>query len=399
MHHPAMERTWLEINLDVLQTNFDIVTSYMQAGAKLLVVTKGDGYGMGAEVVANLLGPRDIVAGFAVASLDEGIALRHSPGGQGKLVLLFCYSPPTRAAEMAAYDLTTTLWSAEQAKALSEQAKVRGIRVKSHIKLDTGMCRLGVPSRWPDQIGAAVAECEAILSCEHLDITGIYTHFATSGWLDTTQTDRQFANFQAVVQALEAKGYKLPETHCANSGATMFHPHMHHNLVRSGCMLYGIQCCWQEQHQHAAMHPVQVRGRIAQIQHLRPGDFIGYDQAYPVEAPMTIAVLATGYGDGIPARIFGTTGPLVNGTVAPVVGISMDQMMLDITHIEGVTEGQVVTFAGDDNGTSRDIEETGKAMGVHPGDFLTGFPKRVPRIYYKNSEIIAVEGPLGPSHR
>jgi len=160
-------------------------------------------------------------------------------------------------------------------------------------------------------------------------------------------------------------------------------------------MLYGIQCCWTEQLREGARHPMQVRGRIAQIQELAPGDLIGYDQAYAVTEPMTIAILATGYGDGIPARIFGTTGPLVNGKVAPVVGISMDQMMIDITGIEGVKAFQTVTFAGEDHGTVRDMEQTGEAMGVHPGDFLTGFPRRVPRIYYKGGEIVAVEGLLG----
>ena len=394
LQHRAMQRTWLEIDLDVIRHNYDILTSHIQPGTELVVVVKGDGYGNGAGMVADLLGHNALVAGLAVASLDEGIELRRR--GHNKTILLFCYTPPELAAEIAAHDLTTTLWSAEQARALDAAAKAAGCRPRAHIKLDTGMCRLGVACRRPEQIETARAECEEILACEHLDISGIYTHFATSGWLDTKQTDAQFANFKAVVDGLEAKGHTLPQIHCANSGATMFHPRMHCGLVRSGCMLYGIQCCWPDQIRETAKHPMQVRGRIAQIQHLLPGDLIGYDQAYPVTAPMTIAILATGYGDGIPARIFGTTGPLVNGKVAPVVGISMDQMMIDITEIAGVREGQIVTFAGEDHGTVRDIEQTGEAMGVHPGNFLTGFPRRVPRVYYRNGAIIAVEGLLGP---
>jgi len=394
LQHRAMQRTWLEIDLDVIRHNYDILTSHIQPGTELIVVVKGDGYGSGAGVVADLLGHEEIVAGLAVASLDEGIELRRR--GHNKIILLFCYTPPELASEVAAHDLTTTLWSAEQAGALNTEAKAAGCRPKAHIKLDTGMCRLGIACRQPEQITAAIAQCEEILVCKNLDITGIYTHFATSGWLDTAQTDTQFSHFKAVVDGLDAKGYKLPQIHCANSGATMFHPRMHYGLVRSGCMLYGIQCCWTEQAHETAKHPIQVRGRIAQIQNLIPGDLIGYDQAYPVTAPMTIAILAAGYGDGIPARIFGTTGPLVNGNMAPVVGISMDQMMIDISEIEGVREGQVVTFAGADHGTVRDIEQTGVAMGVHPGNFLTGFPRRVPRIYYKGGKIVAVEGLLGP---
>ncbi|MCL2368587.1 MAG: alanine racemase [Oscillospiraceae bacterium] len=394
LEHRAMQRTWLEIDLDVLQHNYDILTSHIQPGTKLLVVVKGDGYGLGAGVVADLFGHNEIVAGLGVASLDEGIELRRR--GHNKTIMLFCYIPPELAPEIALHDLTATLWSVEQAQALDKYAKAAGCRVKAHIKLDTGMCRLGITCRDAAHYAAAIAECEAILALEHLEITGIYTHFATSGWLDTSQTDTQFANFKAVSEALEAKGHHLPQIHCANSGATMFHPHMHFGLVRSGCMLYGIQCCWPEQMHETARHPMQVRGRIAQIRDLVPGDLIGYDRAYPVRAPMTIAILATGYGDGIPARIFGTTGPLVNGKVAPVVGISMDQMMIDITGIEGVTEGQIVTFAGEDHGVMRDIEQTGEAMGVHPGNFLTGFPRRVPRIYYQDGKIVAVEGLLGP---
>ncbi|MCL2563882.1 MAG: alanine racemase [Oscillospiraceae bacterium] len=394
LKHRAMQRTWLEIDLDVLQHNYDILTSHMQPNTSLIVVVKGDGYGNGAGMAADLLGRNEIVAGLAVASLDEGIELRRR--GHDKTILLFCYTPPELAEEIAAHNLTTTLWSAEQARALDAAAKAAGCRVSAHIKLDTGMCRLGVAARRPEHYEAAVAECEAILACEYLDISGIYTHFATSGLLDTEQTDTQFANFKAIVDALEARGHTLPQIHCANSGATMFHPHMHYGLVRSGCMLFGIQCCWSEQVRETATHPMQVRGRIAQIQHLIPGDQIGYDRAYAVTDPMTIAILAAGYGDGIPARIFGTTGPLVNGKVAPVVGISMDQMMIDITDIAGVTAGQIVTFAGADHGTVRDIEQTGAAMGIHPGDFLTGFPRRVPRIYYQGGEIVAVDGLSGP---
>jgi len=394
LQHRAMQRTWMEIDLDALQGNFDILTSHIQPDTRLIVVVKGDGYGAGAGMVADLLGPNAKVAGFGVASLDEGIELRRR--GHEKAVLLFCYTPPELVAEIAAHDLTTTLWSIEQARALDQYAKTRGCRPKAHIKLDTGMCRLGISCRRPDQYAAAIAECEAILALEHLEISGIYTHFATSGWTDTHQTDAQFANFKTVVDALEEKGHPLPQVHCANSGATMFHPQMHYQLVRSGCMLYGIQCCWTERAHAAAKHPIQVRGRIAQIRDLSPGDLIGYDQAYPVKSPMTIAILATGYGDGIPAKIFGTTGPLVNGKVAPVVGISMDQMMIDITGIEEVRAGQVITFEGEDHGTVRDIEQAGAAMGVHPGDLLTGFPQRVPRIYYKGGEIVATQGLLGP---
>ena len=390
--HRAMQRTWLEIDLDVLQHNYDILTSHMGPGTKLIVVVKGDGYGNGAGMVADLFGYNEIVTGLAVASLDEGVALRER--GHTKTILLFCYTPPELAREIAAHDLTTTLWSLEQAIALDAEAQAAGCRPKAHIKLDTGMCRLGINCRRPEQHAAAIAQCEAILALTHLDITGIYTHFATSGWLDTEQTDTQFENFKAIADALESKGHALPQVHCANSGATMFHPHMHYNLVRSGCMLYGIQCCWTEQLRETATHPMQVKSRIAQIKDLAPGERIGYDQAYSVTAPMTIAILAAGYGDGIPARIFGTTGPLVNGKVAPVVGISMDQMMIDITGIPDVAEGQIVTFSGKDHGTYRDIEQTSAAIGVHPGDFLTGFPRRVPRIYYKGGEIVAVDAML-----
>ncbi|MCL2568830.1 MAG: alanine racemase [Oscillospiraceae bacterium] len=394
LKHRAMQRTWLEIDLDVLQNNYDILTSHMQPDTELIVVVKGDGYGAGAAMVADTLGHEKRVAGFAVASLDEGIELRNR--GHKKTILLFCYIPPELAEEIAAYDLTTTLWSAEQARALDEAAKAAGVHIKAHIKLDTGMCRLGIACRYPDQYEAAIAECEEILALEHLDITGIYTHLPTSGWLDTRQTDAGFENFKTIVDALEAKGYKLPQIHCANSGAAMFHPRMHYNLVRSGCILYGIQCLWPDQVREAATHPMRVKARIAQIRELRPGDLIGYDQAYKVTEQMTIAILATGYADGIPARIFGTTGPLVNGKVAPVVGMCMDQMMIDITGIEGVTETQIVTFVGEDHGAYRDLEQTCAAIGVHPGDFPTGFPRRVPRIYYKGGEIIAVDGFLGP---
>jgi len=367
----------------------------MQPGTEIIVVVKDDGYGVGAGMVADYLAPKEPVVGFAVATMDEGLELRRR--GHTKTIILFCYTFPEMAAELAANDLTATLWSAEQARELDKQAALTGCKVKAQIKLDTGMCRLGISCRLPEQHEAAVAECEEILALENLEITGIYTHFASSGWLDTRQTDSQYTNFRAVVDALLAKGYELPQIHCANSGATIFHPQVHGGLIRSGCMLYGIQCNWPEQPIDEIKHMLQVKGRVLQIRDVVPGDLVGYDQGYLVEKPMTIATLSTGYGDGIPTKVRGTTGPLINGVVAPVLGISMDQMMVDISGIEGVREGQIVTFAGEDAGLVRDVEQFCKDMeNFHPGDFLVGFPQRVPRIYYQDGKIVAAYGMLGP---
>ena len=258
-------------------------------------------------------------------------------------------------------DLTTAIVSGEYARALNRYAREAGCTVKGHIKIDSGMSRLGIVDHHPDQLGQAVAEAEEMLSCERLEIDGIFTHFATSGWKDTEFTDMQFRNFKAVLDALTRKGYHLPRAHCCNSGAVAFHPECELQTVRSGSLLYGFQP--DPTRPVAGLRsPISLKSCVEKSQ-LERGDKIGYNCTYEVQGSMTIAVVPIGYADGLPYGMSNQGCILVNGKRAPVVGtICMDQMMVDITGIEGVRPGQTVTVFGEDND---EMLPGGRAVFLH----------------------------------
>ncbi len=312
-----MSRTWLEVNLDVIRNNYKIARSKLKETTELIAVVKADAYGNGAPVVASILESEPGIYAFAVASFDEAEQLRLH--GVKKPILILGYTAPHLAPELYSLDLTAALVSGEYARALDRYARQSGVTVKGHIKVDSGMSRLGIVNHSPRNFEAAVAEAEEILACDRLIIDGIFTHFATSGWEDTSFTDLQFANFKAVLDALTAKGYQLPHAHCCNSGAVVFHPECELHTVRTGSLLYGFQPDYGRPVPGLVSHS-QLNSSIGQVKNLAPGDKVGYNCTYEVTRDMSIAVIPIGYADGLPYGMSNKGHILVNGQKAPVIG-------------------------------------------------------------------------------
>ncbi len=397
MRNRAMSRTWLEVNLDVIRNNYKIARSKLKETTELIAVVKADAYGNGAPVVASILESEPGIYAFAVASFDEAEQLRLH--GVKKPILILGYTAPHLAPELYSLDLTAALVSGEYARALDRYARQSGVTVKGHIKVDSGMSRLGIVNHSPRNFEAAVAEAEEILACDRLIIDGIFTHFATSGWEDTSFTDLQFANFKAVLDALTAKGYQLPHAHCCNSGAVVFHPECELHTVRTGSLLYGFQPDYGRP-VPGLVSPSQLKSSIGQVKNLAPGDKVGYNCTYEVTRDMSIAVIPIGYADGLPYGMSNKGHILVNGQKAPVIGsVCMDQMMVDITGIEGVRPGQTVTIFGEDNDAFQSMIEVSKEAEAFPPQFFTNITSRVPRVYYENGMVVSYEALTGTGAR
>ncbi|MBQ2697426.1 MAG: alanine racemase [Clostridia bacterium] len=387
MRSRAMSRTWIEVDLDILVNNYRIARSKIKESTGFIAVVKANAYGNGAPVVAAALENEPGLYAFAVASFDEAEELRLR--GIRKPILILGYTAPHLAADLARLDLTTAIVSGEYGRALDRYARDAGCKVKGHIKVDSGMSRLGIMNHGPDQLEAAIAEAEEILACQRLEIDAAFTHFATAGWQDTSFTEQQFNNFKALLDALEARGHKLPRSHCCNSGAVAFHPRCELSTVRSGSLLYGYQPDGKRPVEGLRM-PTQLKSSVGQVKDLRPGDKVGYNLTYECTQPMTIAVIPIGYADGLPYSFSNKGRVLINGQWAPVVGtICMDQMMVDITGIEGVRPGQTITIFGEDNDVITNLFEQSLYVGAMPAQFATNITPRVPRVYLRGGMAVS----------
>ncbi len=383
------ERTWIEIDLNAIANNYAIARTYLKDETGMIAVVKANAYGNGAPQVASLLEPERGVYGFGVASFEEGMRLRKA--GIKKPVLILGYTPPGRALQLAENDLIATLTGGEYAQQLSERALEAGVTVRCHVKLDSGMNRLGVVGH---PVDGAVAEIEDMLQRKGLVIEGMFTHFAASNWANGDFTAWQFENFQEVLGALRQKGYALPVAHCCNSGGVVFHPECEMNFVRSGFLLYGTQPDPQRPVK-GLKNPMQLKSQVAQVKDLKAGDVVGYDCTYEVKSPMRIAVVPVGYADGLPFGLSNRGCMLVRGQRAPIVGkVCMDQTMVDVTKIEGVKRGDVVTIFGRDGEEELPITELADTAGVFAPGVFCNLNARVTRLFLRGDELVDCEVPM-----
>ena len=389
MRHRAMQRTWLEVDLDTVLSNYHYAISKLHDDTNFITVVKADAYGHGSPAFVKLLEAEKQLFAFAVATIDEAIQLRRL--GIKKRILVLGYVAPELAGEICEHELTVPLVSLNHAQKMSAAAVEAGCTVCAHIKIDSGMCRLGLVNHDASDLERTLADAEAILALPNLAVDGIFTHFATSGWEDSTHSDTQFKNFQIVLDGLEEKGHRLPYAHCCNSGAIAFHPEYELHAVRSGSLHYGFQPSPTRPIKEIRS-PLSMRSRIAQVKELRAGASIGYDRTYVVEGSMTMGVVPVGYADGVPFEMSNAGCVLVNGRRAPVVGkICMDQLMIDLTNIPDVEEGQICTIFGADNGTELDVFAMCSEIKAHPAQFLCNITGRVPRVYFQNGEIVGAQ--------
>ena len=341
-HIPDTDRAWIEIDLNNLEHNTRELQKAMPSECNLMVVVKTEAYGHGAFSIAvhlNKIGVRS----FAVATIDEGIALRQY-GIQGEILILG-YTDVNRAGELKKYDLMQTAISFEYARTLNKQ----NIPIKIHIKIDTGMHRLGIPFN-------NFLEVENIFAMRNLNVCGIYTHLCCSDSLlpdDVAFTENQINRFYQLIDYLKHRNIPIPKSHIQSSYGLLNYPNLKCDYVRIGIALYGVLTTPDYSTiLKLDLRPVlSLKTKVVHIQTVRKGESIGYSRASIAEDDGKIAILPIGYGDGFPRNLSCGRGyALIGGHPAAIVGrICMDQLAVNVTGIEGVAVGDIATLIGKDN--------------------------------------------------
>ena len=346
--HKGADRAYIEINLKNLTHNVQVLREAMPPKCELMAVVKAQAYGHGMyEIAAHL--DRIGVRAFAVATVEEGIALRRF-GVRGELLILGC-TPPERANELRRYDLSQTLVDYDYACRLNAQ----GVQVKAHIKLDTGMHRLGFWVPVESDTGKEVQKLSRVFAMKNLIINGIYTHLCVAdsqNEKDILFTRQQIARFYKVVNRLKKQGIHIPKTHIQSSYGLLNYPELKCSYVRAGIALYGVLSTPDAQTKlHLNLKPVlSLKAQIVLIRKVRQGDSVGYGRDFVADRDSRIAIVSIGYADGLP-RILSGRGHnvLINGQQAPIVGrVCMDQLAVDITALSNVSVGMTVTLIGRD---------------------------------------------------
>jgi len=378
-------RTWAEINLDNIAHNVREIRRIVGKRTEIMAVVKADAYGHGVlETVSTLL--ENGTTRLAVSMLDEAIQLRKT--GIDVPILVLSHTHPKRADELIKYQITQTVYSHDMAKALSDEAMRQGVKAKIHIKIDTGMGRVGFPPGY-----SAVKAVMEIQKLPGITIEGIFSHFATADEEDGSYTMHQMELFESIISELNRIGILIPIRHISNSAAILQYPEFAMELVRPGIILYGIYPSDDVKKDVADLRPAMtLKSNIAMLKWVEPGTDISYGRKFTTARKSLIATLPVGYADGYSRLLSGKSRVLVNGQFAPVVGsICMDQCMVDVTEIEGdIKTGDEVVLLGKQGNREIAARELAGYMGTIPYEVVCIIGKRVPRVYYKNGEIVNV---------
>lgn len=381
--------TRVEINLDNLKHNLSEIRRVTTSGAKICAVVKADGYGHGALETARIALANG-ASYLAVAVLDEALELRQ--GGIEAPILILGFTPERHFDKIIEHDITQTIYNFESAKYLSETALKQGKTAKVHIKLDTGMSRLGFQADYSE-----VPEIEKIFELKSLFIEGFFTHFAKADESDPGFTKMQFERYKLVTSALEKDGYKIPIKHTANSAAIMQFPETHLDMVRPGIILYGLYPSDEVDKSKLNLKPVMsLKTKVSHVKTIGAGRAISYGGTYITKRQSRIATLPVGYADGYSRLLSSKASVIIKGQRAPIVGrICMDQCMVDVTDIKGDVEiGEDVVLIGEMGDEVITADEIARILGTINYEVVCAFSKRVPRVYTISGKITKVKNVL-----
>ena len=381
MENGILRRTWAEIDLDALAWNYEVARRRIGDGVKYLGVVKADAYGHGAVQVARKL--EMLGADYlAVSSLDEARELRS--GNITAPILILGHTPPEMVPELIRHKLTQTVSALAKAEEYSQQATACGGTLKVHIKVDTGMSRLGFLVRGGHFEGGAVSIAKAC-GLPGLEAEGIFTHFAASDEDDEggmAYTREQFALFMRVLQALEQQGCTFAIRHCANSGALARYPEMYLDMVRPGIALYGVG----EDAARLGLRPVMsLKSSVSTIKIFDPATDISYGRTFHTEGKTRIGVLPIGYADGLFRGLSNRMEVQTAYGAAPVRGrICMDMTMVDLSALPDVRVGDPVELFG----TAQSVDHLAALLGTIPYELTCAVSKRVPRLYLEQGQVV-----------
>lgn len=380
------DRVWAEVDLDAVLFNIESIKKNINKDTKIIAVIKADGYGHGAEHIARMLEREEQVWGYAVATAEEAFSLREHK--LSKPILILGYAFPYSYEQLIEYDIRPTVYMLDSAQMLSDAAVKIGKTCQIHIKIDTGMTRIGI---YPDDDGIALIQ--QISKLPGLEIEGIFTHFATADEADKTKTYHQISLFKEYVNKLQQiLDFQIPMKHCSNSAGIIELPEANMDAVRAGIILYGL---WPSEEVKAdakiQLKPVlTLKSRIIYIKTVPKGQEISYGGTFTTERDTRVATICIGYGDGYPRSLSNTGDVLLKGKRAPILGrVCMDQFMIDVTDIDaGICVGDKVTLIGKDGDACITMEELGTLSGRFNYELACDLGKRIPRIYKLDDTLI-----------
>ena len=375
-----LKRTWADISLDNLNHNFQMLREKVPSGCRFLGVVKADAYGHGAVPVSRHL--TELGAEFlAVSNIEEAAQLRYA-GIRGPILILG-YTPPEYAHELAKMGLRQEIHSLSYAQMLNEQLKGLNRRIRIHLKLDTGMSRLGFFAYDNEK---TLDEIKAVSQMENLLIEGIFMHFPVADSIDAADanfTRTQYARFTAMLSALEGVGVKPEIRHCCNSGGSILYPEYAMDMIRPGIATYGIFPSNDLRGMIDLKPVMSLRSTIFQIRDYKPNITVSYGRTYTTSAETEkIAVVGIGYADGLSRSFSNNISFLLHGKRVPQIGrICMDMCMIDITRVPDAKVGDTVTIFGADGDDMIEVDSLSGRLNTIPYEILCGINKRIPRIY------------------
>lgn len=373
-------RVYAEINLDNIISNYKKIKELVGNGKKVIGVLKADGYGHGAIPIAKEL-QKEGIDGFAVAVLQEAITLRKY-GIETELIVLG-YTTDYEYSDLIKYDITQSVFKYSMAEEISKVAKKTGKTAKIHIKVDTGMGRIGfLPNN------DSIDEIVKITKLPNIKIEGIFTHFSKADEKCKKYTNMQLDEFKGFIKELNKNNVYIPVKHAANSAGIIDIEEARFDIVRAGIALYGLYPSQDVNKNQLKLNPsLSLISNVIYIKEVEAGTYISYGGTYRTYKKSVIATIPVGYGDGYPRSLSSKGRVLINGQYAPIVGrICMDQFMVDVTHIDNVKEGDEVVLIGKQKDNSIEVEEIAEIMGTINYEVVCQLGKRIPRIYLKDGK-------------
>lgn len=383
-----LRRTWAEIDLDAVESNYRAICSCLRPGTKVCCVVKADAYGHGAEQIA-VLYEKLGADWLAVSNLDEAEQVRRT--GVQLPILILGYTQPDRAKELAENRIAQSVVGPEFAEALSAEAVKAGVTVNVHIQVDTGMSRVGFFYQNPGRDGGSIDEMERACRLPGLNPQGIFTHFASADEGETggDYTRRQFACFTGAIERLAERGVQFELRHCANSAAVFDYPEMQLDMVRPGVILYGMMPSGSILHKVPLTPAMSLKSTVALVKAIPAGTCVSYGRRFTSGRDTLVATVPIGYADGYLRRYGENACALVRGKRVPIIGrVCMDQLMLDVTEVPGVQTGDTVTLMGRDGEETVTADEIADRTGTINYEIVCGVATRVPRVFKKGGSVV-----------
>ncbi|HEX9154590.1 MAG TPA: alanine racemase [Nitrospira sp.] len=371
----TLHTTYASVSLAALSHNLSQIQGHLSGGCGIIAVVKANAYGHGAIEISRAL-IRQGISRLAVASVQEGLALREAGVMADILVLVDMFDE--HVEELVSHRLTPVVTDQRLLPALTKAAESQQVSLPIHIKLDTGMGRLGFP---PEDLAALL---DALPSWKSLRVEGFMTHLADGDGNDPGYTERQIESFRRMLDQVRRHGLIIPAIHAANSAAIVRFPQAHFSLVRPGIMLYGYHTLPNSVPAPTLKPVLSLRTTVMQLRTIQPGDSVSYNRTFVATRKTRIAVLPIGYADGYNRRLSNKAFVLIKGRRAPIVGlVCMDMTMVDVTDVGSVQVGDEVTLIGEQGAEAIWADDLAEWTGTIPYEILCAIGPRIPRIYHK----------------